>query len=205
MESRKAFIDLGVAAMLIVAWLAAVGTAQGTRDGAKSAAPEAAHPRDRVTPVWTDHLKLTTYPSNAVVGPGDRTSLVIEIQPGDGMHVYAPGAEGYKVIALTMASQPFVRALPLQYPPSEIYVFAPLDERIRVYQKPFTLRQELVLDDRPDARAAFRGKPSLTVSGALAYQACDDKVCFNPVTVPLSWTLSLTSAVGQQPDQAGRR
>jgi hypothetical protein len=204
MESRNAVVDIGVAVMLTVAWLAAIDAAQASRGSAKSAAPEAAHPRDRVTPVWTDHLKLTTYPSNAVVGPGDRTSLVIEIQPGDGMHVYAPGAEGYKVITLTMAPQPFVRALPLQYPPSEIYVFAPLAERIRVYQKPFTLRQDLVLDDRPDARAAFRGKPSLTVTGALAYQACDDKVCFNSVTVPLSWTLSFTAA-GGQPDQAGRR
>jgi hypothetical protein len=198
MESRNVFIDIGVAAMLTVAWLAAVDTAQVTRDGAKSAARAAAHPRDRVTPVWTDHLKLTTYPSNAGVAPGDRTSLVIEIQPGDGMHVYAPGAEGYKVIALTMAPQPFVRILPLQYPPSEIYVFVPLDERIPVYQKPFTLRQELVLDDRPEARAAFRGKPSLTVTATLSYQACDDKICFSPATVPLTWTVPLESAAGRR-------
>ncbi len=113
MESRNAFVDIGVAVMLTVAGLAAIDAAQASRGGAKSAAPEAAHPRDRVTPVWTDHLKLTTYPSDVVVAPGDRTSLVIEIQPGDGMHVYAPGAEGYKVIALTMAPQSFVRVLPL--------------------------------------------------------------------------------------------
>jgi hypothetical protein len=61
-----------------------------------------------------------------------------------------------------------------------------------------------VLDDRPEGRAAFRGEPSLTVTGALPYQACDDKVCFNPFTVPLSRTLSLTSP-GQQRDQAVRR
>ena len=35
------------------------------------------------------------------------------------------------------------------------------------------------------------GASRLTVTGALAYQACDDKVCFNAVTVPLSWTLPL--------------
>lgn len=204
MGSRNAFVDIGVAVMLTVASLAAIDAAQASRGGAKSVAPEAAHPRDRVTPVWTDHLKLTTYPGSAVVAPGDRASLVIEIQPGDGMHVYALGADGYKVIALTVAPLPFVRVLPLQYPQSEIYVFAPLDERVPVYRKPFTLRQELVLDDRPEARAAFRGKPSLTVTGTLSYQACDDKICFNPVTVPLSWTLSLTSPA-QQPGQAGHR
>jgi hypothetical protein len=183
----------GVVALLTLAGFAAGDAAQVTRGGAKNAPPER-HPRDRVTPVWTDHLKLTAYASDVAVAPGDRTSLAIEIQPGDGMHVYAPGAEGYKVIVLTVAPQPFVRVVPLEYPASEIYLFAPLNERVPVYQKPFTLRQELVLDDRPEARAAFRAKPSLTVAGTLSYQACDDKICFNPVTVPLTWTVPLESA-----------
>jgi hypothetical protein len=203
MMGSRTFIDVGVVAMLTLAWLAALDAAQAPRGGAKNLAPEG-HPRDRVTPIWTDHLKLTTYPGDAAVAPGDRTSLVIEIQPGAGMHVYAPGADGYKVIALTVAPQPFVRVVPLQYPASQIYVFAPLNERVPVYQEPFTLRQELVLDDRSEARAAFRGQPSLTVTGTLSYQACDDKICFNPVTVPLSWTLPLESTAGRRQGLAGR-
>jgi hypothetical protein len=54
MESRNAFVDIGVAVMLTVAWPAAIHAVQASRGGAKSAAPEAAHPLDRVTPVWTD-------------------------------------------------------------------------------------------------------------------------------------------------------
>jgi hypothetical protein len=196
MRSGRPFIDLVVAATLASTWLAAVVVAQAPRSQAKNAAPEG-HPRDRVTPIWTDHLKVTTYPEATAVAPGERTSLVIEIQPGDGMHVYAPGAEGYRVIALAVSPQPFVRVVPLQYPASETYFFAPLNERVPVYQKPFTLRQELVLEDRPEARAAFRGKSSLSVAGTLSYQACDDKICFNPVTVPLSWALPLESAAGR--------
>ena len=192
MASGQFFLHIGTAALL-GAWLATIDAAQAPRGAAKNVTPQG-HPRDRVTPIWTDHLKVTTYPADAVVGPGGRTSLVLEIQPGSGMHVYAPGAEGYKTIALTVVPQPFVRVVPLQYPASEIYVFAPLNERVPVYQKPFTLRQELALDDRPEARAAFRGKPSLMVTGTLSYQACDDKICFNPVTVPLTWTVPLESA-----------
>ena len=197
----KMFRDIRTIALLAAA-LPALVTAQAPRgvDGPKMPA-ESAKQRGRATPIWTDHLKLTTDQSAAPIALGDRASLVMTIEPGDGMHVYAPGAVGYKVIALTVAPQPFVRVLPLQYPPSEIYVFAPLNERIPVYQKPFTLRQELALDDRPEARAAFRGKSALTVDGALDYQACDDKVCFNAVTVPLSWTLPLKSSVSPPPDQ----
>ena len=104
-----------------------------------------------------------------------------------------------------MPTQPFVRALAVQYPPSEIYVFAPLNERIPVYQKPFTLRQPLVLDASPRARNALRGKPSLAVTGTLEYQACDDRVCFNPVSVPLSWTLALGSGAAMEPNRTPDR
>lgn len=143
------------------------------------------------TRISTEHLEIKTYPSDAGVALGDRFSLVLDITPRPRMHVYAPGAAGYRVIALTIAPQRFVRTLPIRYPASEIYFFKPLNERVPVYQKPFTLSQEVVPEVTPDAEVAFRGKDSLTLTGTLEYQACDDRVCFNPVSVPLSWTLGI--------------
>jgi hypothetical protein len=85
--------------------------------------------------------------------------------------------------------------LPMKYPASEIYHFKPLNERVRVYQKPFTLVQEIVLEETPQAQAAFRGKDSIRLTGTLEYQACDDKVCYNPASAPLSWIISLRPLV----------
>ena len=68
-----------------------------------------------------------------------------------------------------------------------------------MFQKPFRLVQEMVLDGTPQAQAALRGKETVTVKGSLEYQACDDKQCFNPVSVPLSWTMSLRSLVVERP------
>ena len=68
-----------------------------------------------------------------------------------------------------------------------------------MYEKPFTLVQEVILEGTPDAQAALRGKDSLTVTGTLDYQACDDKVCFNPASVPLTWTVSLRPLVRERP------
>jgi peroxiredoxin len=151
------------------------------------------------TKVSTAHLDVTTYPSDAVVAVGNRFSMVVEIDPGPGMHVYAPGASGYKVVSVRLDPQPLVRALVLEYPPSEIYHFEPLDERVPVYQQPFTLVQEMVVDGSPESMKALSGLESLTVTGALEYQACDDTLCFNPVSVPLSWTLSLRPLVTARP------
>jgi peroxiredoxin Q/BCP len=143
------------------------------------------------TKVSTGHLDLTTYTTDRDIAPGNRFSIVVEITPKPGVHVYAPGAKDYRIVALDIVSQPFLRTDAVTYPASEIYHFKPLDERVPVYQKPFRLVREVVLEGQPQAQAAYRGQESLTISGTLEYQACDDKVCFNPVALPLSWTIGL--------------
>jgi hypothetical protein len=95
----------------------------------------------------------------------------------------------------------------MQYPASEIYFFKPLNERIPVFQKPFRLFQELVLDGTPAGQEAMRGKRDLTLTGTLQYQACDERICYNPVSVPLSWKLSLRQVIRERPTGSalGRR
>ena len=153
------------------------------------------------TKISTAHLEITTYPSSSGVAPGDRFSVALDIEPHAKIHVYAPGAKGYRVIALTIEPNPQVRVLPMQYPASEIYFYKPLKERVPVFQKPFRLVQELVLEGTPQAQQALRGKENVTVKGTLEYQACNDKECFNPVSVPLSWTMTLRPLVIQRPGQ----
>lgn len=147
------------------------------------------------TRISTAHLDLTTYPTDETIAPGNHVSLVLEIVPKPGMHVYAPGAKGYRIVAVSLEPLPFLRTSPLTYPPSEIYHFKPLDERVAVYQKPFTLMQDVVIEWDEEARAALRDVERVRLTGTLDYQACDDKICFNPVSVPLSWTLSLRPLV----------
>ena len=145
------------------------------------------------------HLDVTSYATDSAVAAGNRFAVVAHIEPRAGVHVYAPGAAGYRVIALTITPQPFVRVLPPTYPKSDIYFFKPLNERVAVFQKPFTLVQELVLGGTPEAQAAFKGKPSLALAGSLEYQACDDTTCFNPVSLPLTWTIGLKGLVTERP------
>ena len=118
-------------------------------------------------------------------------SLVVDVTPGPGMHVYAPGATGYRVVNLVLDEAPGMRALETTYPASETYFFEPLNERVPVFQKPFRLTRDVLLDASPQAAAAVGSSTSLTVSGRLEYQACDDKICYNPVSVPLSWTFAI--------------
>ncbi|MDA2932837.1 redoxin domain-containing protein [Acidobacteria bacterium AH-259-D05] len=153
------------------------------------------------TEISTAQIQIKTYPSDSVIALGERFALAVEITPLPNMHVYAPGAEKYRVVTLQIEPQPFVRLLPIRHPASEIYFFEPLNERVPVYQKPFTLLQEVVPESSRDARAAFQGKDTLTLTGSLEYQACDDRVCYNPMSVPLSWTVEIKPFVPRQARQ----
>ena len=151
----------------------------------------------------TAHLKLTAYPSDPSITVGTRFSIAVEIEPNPDIHVYAPGAEqmGYRVIGLTMAPVPHVRFEPVEFPTSEIYHFEPLDERVPVYQQPFMLLQEVVVSGAAEVEDALAELDALTLTGTLDYQACNDELCFDPVSVPLSFTLDLDLLDRQRADR----
>jgi peroxiredoxin len=164
----------------------------------------AGSPPVQATQASTDHLDLRTYPSDATVAMGTRFTLALDITPKRGMHVYAPGAKNYRVISLNIAPQPHVRTTPLRYPASEIYNFVPLNERVPVFLKPFTLLMDVVPEATAEARKAFAGRNELVIDGTLEYQACDDKICYNPVSLPLSWKVGLQGLVPGAPQPAQR-
>jgi DsbC/DsbD-like thiol-disulfide interchange protein len=135
--------------------------------------------------ISTDHLRIR-YASEVTAQPDGSVSFVVEMEPRPDMHVYAPGAGDYQIITLAIDESSRVRQRPLKYPASEIYLFQPLNEKIPVYQKPFMLTRDAVVQ---------KAAEPLAVTGRLDYQACDDKVCFAPVSVPLMWTVRLDSRV----------
>src|SRR5262245_30814776 len=145
----------------------------------------------QATTVSSPQLEMTSFATDSTVAPGTQFSLVLDVRPARGVHVYASGVTGYKPIALSVEAQPGLVTRGAQYPRSEDYHFKPLNEHVPVYQRPFRIVQDVFIDPSPQAQAAVKDVPSITIKGVLSYQACDDKVCFTPQTVPLTWTVSL--------------
>lgn len=139
----------------------------------------------------TDHLEVTGYVAEELVRPGSPFTVVLEVVPRPGIHVYAPEAKGYKVVALNLVPHALVVSRPTVYPASEIYFFKPLNERVPVYQKPFRLTRRLAITSAPEHRSAVSRLRTLTVRASLDYQACDDRVCFIPASVPMSLTVKV--------------
>jgi hypothetical protein len=149
--------------------------------------------------VSAPHLSLTTFASDQVAAPGTHFSLVIDVSPGKHVHVYAPGAVGYKPIALSLQAQPGLLVRGTQFPTADDFLFKPLNEHVNVYQRQFRIVQDVAIDAAPEAAVALKDRTSLTINAVLEYQACDDKVCFVPESVPLSWTVALRTLDRERP------
>ena len=145
----------------------------------------------QATAFSSPQLEMTSFATDSTVAPGTRFSLVLDVRPARGVHVYAPGVTGYKPITLSVEAQPGLITRGAQYPRSEDYHFKPLNEHVPVYQRPFRIVQDVLIDASPQAQTSLKDMTSITIEGVLNYQACDDKVCFTPQTVPLTWTVSL--------------
>jgi hypothetical protein len=138
---------------------------------------------------------LAVKASDTVAALGHRITLSVHVTPGRGNHVYAPGQKGYIPVSLTLVEDAAFKTFPAKYPPSGSYVFAPLKETVQVYSKPFTITQDITLALTPAMRARATAGEILTIKGALEYQACDDKVCHRPETLPVEWKITLSPLV----------
>jgi cellulase/cellobiase CelA1 len=133
----------------------------------------------------TPHLRMATSVSAAEATRGTIVRLFVDVIPDPKVHVYAPGAKDYLPIALALTPPAGVKVGKLAYPKSQDLYFEPLKEHVPVYQTPFRLEQEIRLS--PSLKIGQK----VTVTGVLNYQACDDVICFNPVSAPVSWTVTV--------------
>ena len=146
-------------------------------------------------PVSTRHLSVSTSTPTAHVVPGGRASLVVEITPKQNMHVYAPGQPDVIPISLTLNAGDAATTQAVQFPTPEKREFKELGETHLVYSRPFRLVQDVTIPaSRTVVKRAASRDASVTVKGVLKYQACDDTICYAPVSVPISWTLALQAS-----------
>ncbi len=130
----------------------------------------------------TKQLTVSMSASADSVKPGQRVALTLDIDLKPKMHVYAPGVERYIAIDWQMANGNAAKAQPATWPKAEKLRLDAIDETVPAYTGRFRVVRNIVMG--PQARGA------VTIHGTLKYQACDDRMCYVPASVPLEWTFS---------------
>jgi DsbC/DsbD-like thiol-disulfide interchange protein len=143
-------------------------------------------------PVTTKHLTIATSASQETVAPGGRVALNIDIAPKPTMHVYAPGQQNYIPVSVTLLGNAAVKPATTTFPTPEKRVVKELGETQLVYSKPFRIVQNIAIAKSPSPKAG-----PLTVKATIKYQACDESICYAPISVPVAWTLTVKPSSGR--------
>ena len=129
------------------------------------------------------HATIEASPATVDAAPGGKVSVSFDVTPKAGIHVYAPGTKDFIPIEVKFDVKPEFKAGKTVYPKSELMTFG--DEKVPVFQKPFKLTSDVTI-----AKTAKAGS-TVAVSGMVHLQACDDKVCYPPENVPVTWTVNV--------------
>jgi cytochrome c biogenesis DsbD-like protein/AhpC/TSA family protein len=146
-------------------------------------------------PIKAPHVQLGLGQTDTAVTLGARLQLLVDLELPRGVHVYAPGVQGYRPIALAFDSSPWFRALPPRYPASRMLELRAIGETVPVYERSARIVTDVIIANttalmRELGKAPAAPRP-VTLAARFQYQACDDKVCYPPAEIPLAWTVTV--------------
>jgi DsbC/DsbD-like thiol-disulfide interchange protein len=146
----------------------------------------------RQTVINNSHLRLKYFSSADIAAAGNRLMLIADITLKPGMHVYAPGVQGYKGLDWKLGDSPHISQRRVKFPRPQTLYLPVIKERVPVYEGRLRITQEIDLDSNyQKVKPALDVSNQLTIGGSLSYQACDDRICYPPQRVPLKWTIRL--------------
>ena len=133
--------------------------------------------------------------SAPITRTGQALDLALTTTPISGVHVYAPGNPKYIAVSVTVLPVTGLTIGAPVFPGGDDYFFAPLQESVKVYSKPFVILVPVKVTSAFIKARATDTAATVTVTGSVDYQACDNKVCFPPQSQPFSVTVPVKAAL----------
>jgi thioredoxin:protein disulfide reductase len=161
----------------------------------------------RATPVLAVLLSLAAAAAldaqgrpRAVVNPavetdgvpaGTATRIALTVTLPSGVHVQSDKPRDPSLIPTVLTIEPpaGVRVTHLVFPAPTDFKQEGQAEPLAVFEQDFVVGAELAIADSVAAG-------DVVIPGRLRYQACDDKICYQPTTAPVEWTLRVVPLGG---------
>lgn len=137
------------------------------------------------TPV-IQHVAVEPSRHPSAVARGSAVTLSVVVTPQPGIHVYAKGATEFTPVALVMTPTAGITMGRPRYPDvGPDTSLTAMADPAPAYHARFRVDQPITV-----TRAVTSGG-TLRLSGALNYQACDDRLCYPAASIPVLWTLTV--------------
>jgi thioredoxin:protein disulfide reductase len=120
---------------------------------------------------------------------GGRVRAFLQVSVPEGFHLQSNAPRDASLIAttLTFTTVPGIRAEEVVFPKATDFALQGQSEPLAVFERQFLIGVEFSV-------AAATPPGPIEVPARFRYQACDDKLCFAPVTVDVRWTLDVVGA-----------
>src|SRR5262249_31613575 len=125
--------------------------------------------------------------STATAAKGETLTLWADVTPNKNIHVYATDKQGFTPLSLKVVPQPGIAIGKVTYPPAETGFTPGIDMMVPIpmYTKPFRVAQAITIS------SSAKSGDTLTIAGAINYQACDDRLCFPATALPVTWAVTV--------------
>jgi peroxiredoxin len=140
-------------------------------------------------PIDRPRIRLNAALSSPIARPGQPLTLSLDAIFARGLHAYAPGApQEFIPISWTLESSPHFTAADPVWPTPERTRLYGVDEPVPNYTGLLRLSRNITLAPRA---ALLKSLPDgeLTINGTFRYQACNDRLCFPPENIPVTWRI----------------
>lgn len=138
----------------------------------------------------SEHFVSYAPPKKVAVAAGRPAQVEFDFRVGAGLHVNSNTPKSEYLIPTKLRFMPptDIAVSKLEYPAGEelALAFSPKD-KLSVYTGDFKIKAQVSA-----ARSATTGP--YTVHGELKYQACNDKACFPPKTLPIAFNIVVEKA-----------
>jgi thioredoxin:protein disulfide reductase len=140
---------------------------------------------------------ITPFVEAVEVRPGTSTRVALRVSLPEGLHVQSDRPRDSSLIPTVLTVEPpqGVRVEQLVYPHPTDFAQQGQEQPLAVFEREFVLGAELAIG--PDLPAG-----DLVLPARLRYQACDDKVCFRPITATITWTVRVGASAGSSAPRA---
>lgn len=120
---------------------------------------------------------------DTTAAPGSAVRLWVDVTPRPNVHVYAVGAKDFTPVTIVPTPSEGVSFLKPTFPAPALQATLGAPLPVPAYATTFRISQPARIGERTP-----RGT-TLTLSAAINYQACDDRVCYPVLSAPVLWTV----------------
>jgi len=132
---------------------------------------------------------IATFVQSDGVAAGSTTRVALTVSLPEGVHVQSNKPRDPLLIPATLTIEPpaGVRVAHLIFPESKDFTLNGQAEPLAVFDHEFVAGAELEI-------AGSVAAGDLVIPARFRYQACNDRICFAPLTATISWTLRIVKA-----------